>query len=229
MGRARVFWAMLRSDKFNDRHMTAILGKLELVRQHRLAPAPLRSYLLPNSSDIDAKRRKSKRGTMDAEVLRKCNDFRSQHGLPSWDAPSGTLFTDYAPRDVRESLTARELGVANIAWCWFAVFARRIPEDLVVDVSQSASRSPWKDDGTLPSPSTNSKFVIGTTLVDHQSMFRMMGWTPGTPELPGDLSNTQVTRLLGNMLCPPVIGGILAAVLPEVKFEDDIDFRRQDL
>eukprot|EP00969_Alexandrium_andersonii_P083700 3692695-Alexandrium_andersonii.AAC.1 len=83
---------------------------------------------------------------------------------------------------------------------------------MVVDVSQSATYRPWQIN-YLPSLRRGSKYVVGTRLIAPSSLFRMMGWPRGSFEFSPGSSWSSAMSLLGNMLAPPVIGGIMVAVL----------------
>ena len=56
---------------------------------------------------------------------------------------------------------------------------------------------------------THSRLDLGLKLVAFKDLFCAMGWAPPRPSVPPLASASQLSKLLGNMLCPPVIGAIL--------------------
>ena len=109
----------------------------------------------------------------------------------------------------------RELDVLDVA----LQLARRkhdgeIPWSLVVDVSQSLDRLSWKSDGRVMSFHRGMKVVFRGQILNIPSCFRLMGW-PNVQDmnLPHNLSNGALDRMLSNMIAIPVIGSVLMAVL----------------
>ena len=92
--------------------------------------------------------------------------------------------------------------------------------NLVVDLSDSLERMPFRNDATLTSLSTNSKIFFGGRVLSNYDLFNIMGWPRDKVQVPAGMSRWNVVRLLGNMLSTPVIGGILFCVLVEFDWTD---------
>ena len=82
-------------------------------------------------------------------------------------------------------------------------------------MSQSIDREPWFCNGRILSPHKQMKlFYAGCPgcILDFVTVFNIMGWPYDEVHVPDELSSSAIRSLLGNMLSPPVIGGVLAAV-----------------
>ena len=112
---------------------------------------------------------------------------------------------------------ARELDVLDAA---LQLVARkhggRIPDKLVADVSQSLERTGWKHDGRVMSLHRGIKAVYRGRILNKPSLFRLMGW-PNAQDIffPDNISESQLDRMLSNMIAVPVIGSVLMAALAE--------------
>ena len=108
-----------------------------------------------------------------------------------------------------------------------------MPADLVINVTQSLGRKPWRVGG-LPAPTTSSKFFYQGSELSAREVLTCLGWPTttqagvATPVFPPELTKTQIMTLIGNIIAPPMIGGILLGVFGAIKV-GSIDLRKPSL
>ena len=65
---------------------------------------------------------------------------------------------------------------------------------------------------SLPTPCTGFRIVLNGRLVTQTGMMNSLAWKEGSYEFPDNFSVAEARRLVGNIISPPVIGGILMAI-----------------
>ena len=73
------------------------------------------------------------------------------------------------------------------------------------------------DLGGLPQLAHPLEARLGPQALAFKDLFCAMGWAPPRPSVPPLASASQLSKLLGNMLCPPVIGAILIGIFTAVQ------------
>ncbi len=225
MKRARVFIVLLRKDLFTASDMLRVQGNLALLDRVQLVAKPLNFYSIPDCDDLprpdtQKMRTMTRRSTLESEA------FRKKHNLPSIHSSRGRPFSSTASASLRASLSARELDVLDVASLLFTKTQGAVPTALCTDVSQSVARHPWTI-GSVRSLHSGSKLVIDGRLASVRDMFEMMGWPADAVTLPADVSRNNTVKLLGNMIAPPVFGGVAAAIFASVSVRPSTDFRSE--
>ena len=144
------------------------------------------------------------------------NAFRAKRGLRGLSQRGGAPF--YSEQDLTTwRLSRREVDVIDCAYLLFEKLEGEVPETLIIDVSQSVLREPWKRDGHCMSFHVGGKYFFKGRLLTAQTCFNMMGWPRSTAVIPPNLSASAVARLLGNMVATPVIGAVFGGLLREIQ------------
>eukprot|EP00959_Pyramimonas_sp_CCMP1952_P139124 2912303-Pyramimonas_sp.AAC.2 len=65
---------------------------------------------------------------------------------------------------------------------------------------------------SLPTPCTKAKIVFNGRLVTQTGMMNCLGWNQGEYEFPDGFTVSDARRLVGNIISPPVLGGVLMAI-----------------
>ena len=219
--RRRVFIVLMAKRYHSLEAVQRVISNVRLVAERRLFIAPLQTWMhSPSSEDeVDCKLR-CKKARNDADEFppksaQLCRRFRREHDLPTMNDVGGQPFSDSAPDHVLAKTSRYQREVADIAVLYIAQFRHAATsgnlDDLLVDISQNPTRLPWRCDGKIQSLSTSSKLVFRGELVGFKALFGMMGWPHRTFIIPEGLSTTDMTKLLGNMLCPPMVGAVMAS------------------
>lgn len=210
--RSRIFIVMLRKDLYTMDDVRKVEKNLADLKRQTLRPEPTESFLATDESGNEVPHKKQ-RTTLNFQN-RKADEFRRAHGLPPRTARNGQPFTMNMDPSQWSMLSNEQRERCDVA---YLLAQKRDPEfnaqKLAIDATQSLNREQWKLDGRIPSLGTHSKITYGGRVLGHRTLFNMMGWMRGSYELPEGLSGNVIQRLLGNMLCPPVIGSVCAAVL----------------
>jgi len=219
MRRERIFILMLRKDLYDESDLDEMVSNIKRASTMVLCPRPLDGFIMSADSEEEfceglvSKRRRSAAHVMTEKSEKASDAFRKEFGLVARRSASGQPFSSTADRSTLQSFTARELEVMDCADLYCRKFMNKSVNELAVDVSNTFGRKPWRANGEIPSPSTSSKLVVAGKLVGLKSMFMLMGWPRGSFRLPSGLSHSCVQTLLGNMLCPPVVGTVCAGIL----------------
>ena len=219
--RPRVFVVLLLKAHFSSAAAARVLRNLRTLGGMKLTRLPFKAFLATSDSEDElntrlTRNRKRAQITPPMTLTYKqlSEAFRKQHGLPSRSADSGRPFSRRVTAAMHDTLTDRELDVCDTAYLYCLKFWKDVDLDsIVIDVSDNPNRRPWTDGSKAPTLSTGSKLVHNRKLVGFKTQLQMMGWAGGTYRIPEGLSASTLQRLLGNMLCPPMAGAVLAAVL----------------
>jgi site-specific DNA-cytosine methylase len=227
MVRGRVFIILIRKDIVMKccLDVTQINSFIDYAKENPLPTASLIDFLADSDSDNDVEQPGARRRTpsstfasttMTAASAIGSTMFRNEHRLPSRHAPGGQPFS--ASVDLaRVDLSARQRDVVDCAWLLHRRSDGSVPETLVIDVSQSVSRMPWKNDGFVQSLHLGGKIVVQGKIMKLRALFRIMGWPRAQACDIRGLTGNAVRKLTGNMIATPVIGVVLLAVLLEVR------------
>ena len=221
---------MLRKDVASDEMLAQISAIIE--EQCVSRPAHLNDFLLEDlvASNYQAAGFGGRgAGHMQDGTFENFTELRRQNGFPARDAPGGLPYTKHLPLSVRQMLGPRKMELANLIM--LAVQRRHgqdVPADLVGNLSQSFSRTPWTCSGTTMQTLTTSSewwhFARQRYIVAPE-YFQMMGWPvedlnlAGLEDVAGDWRN-----LTGNMMCIPCIGLLIFATLACVPVHPETDF-----
>ena len=225
--RTRIFWVLLRRDEYCEKDMDTIFANLKTLNKYKIPTSSISSFVktweLIGESDSDSEDLLPKKKK--ARVVYKERDgwkaqseaFRKKHGLPSMASPRGNPYTGILNEDTVLNISDRELDVANVAYLHaLAESGGKAPTSLCIDVSQSVGRKPWRVDGKMTSPGTKAKIIFNGSLLDIKTGMGLLGWPLHTLRVPDKLSPTQLRKLTGNMISPPVIGGIFLSMLAAI-------------
>ena len=136
------FLSYIQDDDSNDR--------LEPAKKKRRAAQQLRCNI-----DFLRRVRLTKRQAMLSDQVRE------DLGLAARNTPAGYPWSMTASEEALVQFSARELDVINVAHLLtLKVFNGIIPQTLVIDVSQSVYRRPWRTSGRMMSPTCGSKSLF---------------------------------------------------------------------
>ena len=234
--RQRVFWVLLLADQFKHSHLHDIDAKLRILNGDRIPCKPVSHFIQDHadvgllfSADTDSddsskhcrapmtkKRRKQPRTWLAKSSRKKTDAVRELGGLVRRSAAGGQPWSSSAPEEFLKKFSAREREVIDI--CFLVVQKEKgsIPDDLVIDVSQSFARQAWVSGGRIQSPVCQSKFWHQGQIIDFRSTLAFLGWPKIRVNWTAAMTDSDARSLTGNMISPPVIGGVflaLAAVL----------------
>ena len=213
--RNRVWIKMCRKD------VAVNEGAFVIYLQRCILDGPRQTFLdyLDDDDDDDdddqfcsepASKRRCASKVMVQATMEKHAKCRISLKLPKHGSEGSRPFSMSAPKAILEKLTAREIDVVDIAV--LVCSEKKVDMDkLIVDVSQDVSRSPWKADGSLKTPHCGAKYVVAKRgrLLTLKEMFAVMG--ADMVKFPSGISHAQATRLVGNMMCVPTVGAVLAS------------------
>ena len=235
--RQRVFWVLLHVDEFLHSHLHDIDAKLRILNGYRIPCKPVSYFiqdradvgllqLLPDTDSDDSsehcrvpmtkKRRTQPRTWLAKSSRKKADAVRERHGLVRRSAAGGQPWSSSAPEEFLKKFSARECEVIDICFLMVQKEKGSIPDDLVIDVSQSFARRPWISGGRIQSPVCQSKFWHQGQTIDFRSTLALLGWPKTRVKWTAAMTDSDERILTGNMISPPVIGGVflaLAAVL----------------
>ena len=114
------------------------------------------------------------------------------------------------------SLTAREVDVVDCAYLFIKKKHGDVPPMMTIDLSQSVNRLPWQTDGRMPSPTCCAKIFFQRKVLNFSEMMLALGWPRGGFRTPAGLTDSQAKSLVGNIISPPVAGGIFLSLLAAI-------------
>lgn len=143
--------------------------------------------------------------------------------IPRITTTAGRPFSTKASDLELLGLTPLQVGTLDICASVMLKLHGEIPNDCIVDISQSAERKPWKIGGGIPTPCTSSMFYLlkHRRLLTPVTMFEIMGWPKEKLNLNG-LSVHDARILVGQMMAVPCVGAVLAAVLSAVPLRKEL-------
>ena len=143
--------------------------------------------------------------------------------IPGITSKAGRPFSTNASDLELHGSTPLQLATLDICASVMLKLHGEIPNDCIVDISQSAERKPWKIGGTIPTPCTSSMFYLlkHRRLLTPVTMFEIMGWPKEKLNLNG-LSVHDARILVGQMMAVPCVGAVLAAVLTAVPLREEL-------
>ena len=210
--RGRACWVLLRRDDFMDMGMSDVVRNLERTRENQLYRLPLQNFLQNTLADEDFHvPTKKKKTDTESGTLGACNAFREQHGLRPRIPKDGKPASELASLALIQALTGQDWEILNIACLYVVKQKGCVPPDFIVGVPQSPSRKSWTW-GVFPSLHTHSRLVWDLKLVAFKDLVCAMGWAPPRPSVPPLTSASPLSKVLGNMRCPPVLGAILIGI-----------------
>ena len=211
MRRRRVFIIMVRVDVYTQSAFDMFSMLFRKVVQHPLAPSPLHSFvrvetLEPTMHRLCRPKKKARTSASDADTS------QANHGL----LPSGPkAFSRSARPELLASMTTREVSVCDCIFDFMMKTEQCIPDDLIITVSESLSRKPWSIGAKIPFLSCGCKIYyhkIGAIL-NFATLFQIAGWNPDALIVPATITDGNLRKLVGNMVCVPTIGTIELLVL----------------
>ena len=214
LARHRIFIIMLRKDLYTVGDMNKLEKNLAELKRQTLRSEPIENFLVTDESADELPRTGKKQRTVIYQN-KKADEFRRARGLPPRSARNGQPFTMNMDASQWHLLSDEQRERCDIAH----LLAQKVEptkfdaQKLAIDASKGPGMAQWKTDGRIPSLSTNSKIAYAGRVLGHRCLFKIMGWQDDSYSLPEALSGNTIQRLLGNMLCPPVIGSVCAAVL----------------
>lgn len=213
--RRRVFWVLLNRDDFTSNDVDDLVRRVYFLNGRKLFPdTTLANFFPVEIEDCSAAVPKVRRLTPISQAsVNESNAFRRKFSLPPFGTANSAPYSSTAPPSMRSSLSRRELDVMDCAYLFWKAMKGAVPEELIVDVSQKPTWEPWTASGKLKSPTTNSKLVYKGRFVPTSVLFSCLGWPDGVAQVPDDITDRQARILLGNIISPPVIGGIFTAIL----------------
>ena len=149
--------------------------------------------------------------------------FRQKHGLAEFGTREGSPYSSTIGAGALDKMHAREMDVVDVAMLHAMKYSGggiAVPSDLLVQVSSMVNRAPWTI-GHLISPGTNSKYWYRNKILTEEQVLRVLGWDVEELETPSQFKPRDMRVLVGNTISPPVIGGIIAAILAQVSFGDN--------
>ena len=133
-------------------------------------------------------------------------------GLPRLHSRGGKPYSSSCSDMMRQALSAREIDVLDCVHLQLQKLLGHIPSMLVVDVSQSLERVKFRTDGLMPTVTTGSKIWFEDRVMPPSILFTCNGWPANRAILPASIPPSAYSRLLGNIVCVPVIGSVMLAV-----------------
>lgn len=224
MVRSRIFIVLIRKDIVTKCcvDVAQIHRFMDIASANPLPIANLADFLTDSESDCDAGQPEKRRRTSsfsdslpDSAAIGSYT-FRKENRLLPRQVPGGQPFSVSADARLVE-MSARERDVVDCAWLWHRSNDGSIPETLAIDVSQSVSRMPWRNDGFVHSLHVNAKLVVQGRHLTRKTLFKMMGWPRAVPCDLSGFSESSIRKLTGNMIATPVIGVLFLAILLEVR------------
>ena len=227
MERKRVFWVCLRKDIFGQRMLHTIFDNLASLGANPMPPRHLddalpvdfEPYGGDDYDDGQPAKRVRLEGNMSEESIVMSRTFRHKYGLPQFGTSAGSPFSKLVSPHLEKAMTAREMDVVDVAFLMHLQQVQHVPADLVVEVNKTLAWHPWAV-GRLGSPGTGSKYLYKGQILTPEQVLKTMGWGHRDLEFPPALTVSAKRRLVGNVISPPVIGGLLGAVLASVSLED---------
>ena len=216
MVRRRVFLVLIRKDCCTPTISNNIAVNIDFIKSHRLRAVGIAECLSDSEGDLPVAR-PSKRARVATEMCKKSGtiskSFRRKHKLPAFDRERLEGLAD------EYDFLIREMDVLDAALLYNQkLYGNEACRELIVDVSQSLHRAPWRHCGKLPSLHKGSKLWYSGTrrVLGIRTCFRAMGWPAGKVVVPETLSGSAAKSLLGNMIAVPVIGAVFLACLLEI-------------
>ena len=224
----RIFIILLAKEFFTKNHMLQAIENFTLAQSQCLTLLPLGSWVHDGSSEdeveVMAKRRKISEVAFPEKAAKGCRAFRQGFGLPKITHEDGQPFSSSASERLTKKLSAYQREVLDIAWLYVQKYSPETDmKQLTVDVSESPQHKPWRTDKRIPSLTTTSKIVFNGKILGYKSLFNMMGWPRNGFVIPDGLYQTDLNRMLGNMLCPPMVGCVLACIFAVERDADGTD------
>ena len=218
MERKRVFIYLVRKDLVPQSPAPGIVSAAEAVRANGIDAQPLECYVDPDDSQKVVRSKKERSGMSELNLV-QTKKVRNILGLPRRSAEGGRPATlNPAQWGILESeLTPRELDVLDVAILW----SRKggdglVHEELLVDLSQTVSRMPWRQDGICGSLHRGSKLWYRNELLGNNTLMNIMGWPRNTFVVPYSVGEGTVRRMIGNMVATPVAGVACMLLLQQV-------------
>ena len=223
--RCRVLWVLLRREgNPNVQQQKAnIIHNMGLIASNPLEVYRL-EILLENFDACDdgawdppmneGKRRRTQHGTLPMTVrsILRSDEWRKAKGLPKVCDEGGRPYsTTPQGKVLRDTYKLTDLELDTLD-CAFLFLGMHVFQQAAIDVSQSPCRTPWSTQ-RMPSVTRNTKIFFQEQILTPRDMLCLMGWKPGSFSIPQDVGSAQIKCMLGNMLCPPVIGAMFLAIM----------------
>ena len=225
--RERFFGILLRKDIYPPEATKMVEEALAVLKREPLRQVPLSTYFSGGSFELDFQSKRRRKDMMPEDALEKSQKVRNKNGFPRYGKLGAHPFSTTAPLEMLQHLTLREQDCIDLAMLMVMKKTGTdvIPEQFICDASQSPDRATWRVNGSIPSPTTTTRLVMQTGIVDCVTLFNMMGWPCNEVNVDYVQTEKEWRTLVGNMICPPVFGALMGALLSVQDVRPELSFK----